>query len=111
MTMPTQGGAPMLPSSMSDHDLLVTMNTKLDMALSRVEDHETRIRTREAADADLDARVKAANARTGDVEVTVKDHAVQLTRLNKITYIAMGVAAAGGGTIGSLVTGMLNGHG
>lgn len=109
--MPGPGAAPMLPSSMTDHDLLVWIAARLDTALTRVEDHETRIRAREAADADLDARVKASNARVDDVETVQRDHGSQLTRLNKITYIAMGVAATAGGGIGSLVTGLLNGHG
>jgi len=34
----------MNPSNMSDHDLLISMNTKLDTMLATVADHETRMR-------------------------------------------------------------------
>lgn len=38
------------------------------------------------------------------------DHEARIRRLERIVWLAMGAAAVSGGTIGSLVTGILNGH-
>lgn len=39
-----------------------------------------------------------------------KDHETRIRRLERIVWLAMGFAAAGGGVAGGLVTSMLNGH-
>jgi hypothetical protein len=36
------------PRSFADHDLIVRMDTKLDIALGRIDDHERRMRQLEA---------------------------------------------------------------
>lgn len=38
------------------------------------------------------------------------DHETRIRRLERIIWIAMGAAAAGGGAFGGLVSSMLNGH-
>ena len=42
----------------ADHDLLITMNTKLDTLVTNTKDHETRIRIVEKCTGDLNTHVK-----------------------------------------------------
>lgn len=76
----------------TDHDLLIAMNTKLDIALSRVDDQERRLR-----------EVEARPAGDPVVKVRVDDHetrlrSVEADRVRMLGYLAAtAVGGAGGG--------------
>ena len=76
-------------SAMDDHDLLVRIDAKLDVVTRNQTDHETRLRMLEA------------NTHT--------DHDARISKLEKWIWLATGVAAASGGAIGTLATGLVNG--
>lgn len=75
----------------SDHDLLIAMNTKLDIALNRQEDQERRIR-------DVESRPVGSP----DVKAKVDDHETRIRQLEVRSIFLAGVAAAvsAGGTVG-----------
>jgi ElaB/YqjD/DUF883 family membrane-anchored ribosome-binding protein len=64
-------------------ELLVEIRTKLDVALHDVRDHETRLRLLE--------------------KYNSRDHETRLRALEKSKWIAVGLAAAVGGTAGKVI--------
>jgi hypothetical protein len=78
----------------TDHDLLIAMNTKLDIVLTRQEDQERRLR-------DVEARP------AGDpvVHRQVDDHekrlrGIEAERIRMLAYLAASTVAASGGGYG-----------
>lgn len=94
--VPTQ----LTPGQLTDRELLLVIYTKLDDALKDVSDHEERIRSREEADADLDARVK-------NVEEVTGEHTKNLATLNRYMYLMLGAAAASGGVVGTVASSLI----
>lgn len=75
----------------SDHDLLIAMNTKLDIALTRQDDQERRIR-----------EVESRPVGSPDVRAKVEDHETRIRWLEtRLLVLAGGAATLGaGGTLG-----------
>ena len=95
----------------SDHDLLIAMNTKLDIALNRQEDQERRIRdveSRPVGSPDVKAKVDDHETRIREIEsrpaadVRISDHETRIRQLEIRSLFLAGVAAAvsAGGTVG-----------
>jgi len=64
--------------------------------MSEVEDHDTLLRISTVVD---------------HIDQTMTDHEGRLRRIERIVWVAMGLAATAGGSIGSVITGMMNGIG
>lgn len=73
----------MAPPDREVLDRLVRIETKIDLSISRVDDHETRLRRLEKVRGD--------------------DHETRLRRLERVLWVAAGAAAAGGGIVGSII--------
>jgi hypothetical protein len=74
------------------------IETKLDMVIGKTDDHEARIRDLERACQNMSSHGKSIEAIKG----AAKETSNRVTRLEKATWFAGGVAAALGGGAGAL---------
>lgn len=85
-----------------DHELLIKIDTKLDIALSRVDDHEARLRVAERSIGDL-------TGKSVSLENDSKDHELRTRKVEKMLWVMVAVSAVGGGAIGNLAVSLFNG--
>ena len=89
----------------SDHDLLIVMNTKLDVALGQLADHQAQIRVLEArpvGDPEVRVGLEVMGKRVDELGKRGDDHESRLRRVEILVWRAAGAAAALGG-LGGLV--------